>query len=763
MIMNQDVPIRIIELTHVPLEIERQEEEKICLSNLVLEFFRDLEHPVALELLCVSSSVKDQLRPAMPHLYLIMLEIGPNNRLKLDRKIGNLRAILHRMGYKTAITSGFFPPGLVKENVYVLTNTAVKPEHALKSSGMTVAYDNLLSMMAAYAPDSLFSLQFTGNGEEVKFNILTIAKQQSSVESMYLTFIEGLKEKDNYTTRIQETVFTCGQDYLVYRWISRLDYPVISYKAISDMLQLPFGERCGIPISPQQRQLPPFAPHILNGDDVSIGTVIGSNDKKLTLPLQKVVTHMSILGISGSGKSNYLLHFLNEMYNDYNIPFLVIDPVSTEYRELKGTLNGGRLNVFTPGSEVSPFEFNLFAMGCENLTVREYKSVLSDYLRNCLNLFPPLDRLIDETIDTIFLEKGWLDISRQRVLPGDLFTLDDFIHTFDRVFEKSKFTGNLKNIAASGRVRLNSLKNYFDTIAPMPLSDILGMPTVVELGRLRSAEAKSTLLLYLLNMVKLHMMESATQRQKETGKSQVKQPCLILVIDEAHTILEMNEQGENMNIAQQGVISTINQLLLEFRKYGLSVVIADQRVSVLRDVLTNTHMQLVFKQIDPTGRQIVADIISLDNPQLLSEQKVGEAFVKHEKMEVPVQVMTPRRQETQVDTSDQAVEEYMNRDFWQQHVELTRPFKECSDCILKGQPCDRSRRSIAANIVARHLMEKSTVTQEALLKNERLMAAELLKSEFESRMPKLSQDKTLMRCIEVHLLHEGKMKPSETK
>ena len=754
--MNQDVPIRIIELTHVPLEIGRREEEKICLSNLVLEFFRERKHPVALELLCVSSSVKDQLRPAMPHLYLVLVETGLHERLKFDKKIGNLRAILHRMGYKTVITSGFFPPGLVKENVYVLTNTAVKPEHALKSSGMTVAYDNLLSMMAAYAPDSLFSLQFTGNGEEVKFNILAIAKQQSSVESMYLTFIEGLSEKDNYTTQMQEMVFTCGQDYLDYRWNPSLDFPVISYKALSDMLQLPFGERCGIPISPQQRQLPPFAPHILNGDDVSIGTVIGSDDKKLTLPLQKVVTHMSILGISGSGKSNYLLHFLNEMYNDYNIPFLVIDPVSTEYRELKGTLNGGRLNVFTPGSEVSPFEFNLFAMSCGNLTVREYKSVLSDYLRNCLNLFPPLDRLIDETIDTIFLEKGWLDISRQRVLPGDLFTLDDFIHTFDRVFEKSKFTGNLKNIAASGRVRLNSLKNYFDTIAPMPLYDILGMPTVVELGRLKSAEAKSTMLLYLLNMVKLHMMERATQRQKETGKSQVKQPCLILVIDEAHTILEMNEQGENMNIAQQGVISTINQLLLEFRKYGLSVVIADQRVSVLRDVLTNTHMQLVFKQIDPTGRQIVADIISLDNPQLLSEQKVGEAFVKHEKLEVPVQVMTPRRQETQVDTSDQAVMAYMNRDFWQQHVELTRPFKECSDCILKGQPCDRSRRSIAANIVARHLMEKSTVTQEASLKNERLMAAELLKSEFESKMPKLSQDKALLKCIEVHLLHASK-------
>ncbi len=758
--MNQDVPIRIIELTHVPLEIERQEEEKICLSNLVLEFFRDREHPVALELLCVSSSVKDQLRPAMPHLYLVLVETGLHDWLKFDKKIGDLRAILHRMGYKTAIKLGFFPPGLVDENVYVLTNTADRPEHALKSSGMSVAYDNLLSMMAAYAPDSLFSIQFRGNGTEVGFNILTIAKQQSSVESMYLTFIEGLREKYNYTTRTQEMVFTCGQDYFELRWGQGLDYPVVSYEAFSDMLQLPFGERCGIPIAPQQRQLPPFAPDILSGDDVYIGTVVGRDDKKLTLPLQKVVTHMSILGISGYGKSNYLLHFLNEMYNDYDIPFLVIDPVSNEYRELKGTLKGGRLNVFTPGSEVSPFEFNLFAMSCGNLTVREYKSVLSDYLRNCLNLFPPLDRLIDETIDTIFLEKGWLDISRQKVLPGDAFTLDDFIHTFDRVFEKSKFTGNLKNIAASGRVRLNSLKNYFDTIAPMPLSEILGTPTVVELGRLKSAEAKSTMLLYLLNMVKLHMMERATQRQKETGNSQVKQPCLILVIDEAHTILEVNEQGENMNIAQQGVISTINQLLLEFRKYGLSVVIADQRVSVLRDVLTNTHMQLVFKQIDPTGRQIVADIISLDEPKLLSEQKVGEAFVKHEKLEVPVQVMTPRRQETQVDTSDQAVMAYMNRDFWQQHVELTRPFKECSDCILKGQPCDRSRRSIAANIVARSLLEKSAVTREehrdTALNKEKLMAVELLKREFECRAPALIEDRALLKCIEVHLLHASK-------
>jgi hypothetical protein len=167
-------------------------------------------------------------------------------------------------------------------------------------------------------------------------------------------------------------------------------------------------------------------------------------------------------------------------------------------------------------------------------------------------------------------------------------------------------------------------------------------------------------------------------------------------------------------------------------------------------------MQLVFKQIDPTGRQIVADIISLDEPKLLSEQKVGEAFVKHEKLEVPVQVMTPRRQETQVDTSDQVVKKYMDRDFWQQHVELSRPFKECSDCVLKRQPCDRSRRSIAANIVARHLLEESAVTREDSLNKEKRTTAELLKRVIESRVPALVHDRTLMKCIEVHLLHASK-------
>lgn len=768
MVKYSHTAFEIIELTHIPGEIERREEEKICLSNLILEFFRQPIAPFTeIELLCNSCAVKDQLHNGLPHFYIIMyltnIEGFENSKLKsiMNSEIEALLCVLHRMGYMTTRygtddsieKAHVIPSGLIDEDVWFSVNSYQQTEHQLLSTGIPTAFDNLIAMMADI-PDSLFSILLRASGDQVGFNIQVFAKDQMQASLIYLNFVEGMAtnyQPDFQSVRIRKTF-----DYWEkFRMNKNMSFPIIKYGELSNILQLPFGMRSGIPNTPQQRKLPIFEPGLINGEGVSFGTIIGS-EKELTLPLQNKVTHMSVLGISGSGKSNFLLYYLNEMYNTYGIPFLVIDPVSTEYRKLKDTLKDGRLNVFTPGSLISPFEFNLFALNSENLTVREYKSVLKDFFRNSLNLFSPLDKLIDETIDTVFLENGWFDISTAKYLSSKSkpFALEEFIRTFDRVFEESKFTGNQKSIAASGKVRLNALRNYFGSVASMPITDILSTPTIVELGKLQSAEAKSTLLLYLLSIVKIYMMDNAAQRQKENGESQVKRPCLILVIDEAHSILEMQERGEGMNVAQRGVIDNINQLLLEFRKYGLSVVVADQRVSVLQDVLTNTHVQVIFKQIDPQGKQVAADIISLKEVEMLAEQKVGEAFVKHEKLEMPVQVKTPFY-ENEATYSDQNVMDFMKHDFWDKHFELTRPFMECkTNCPLKNSICNRSNRSIAANILA-NFLKRSNHTSEEL--REAAMNPE--NKTVEMLLKRFKDNPMLQRCLRVHLLQASKYAP----
>lgn len=746
----------VIELTHIPTDIEYRKEEKVFFSNIVLEYFRTYQ--IKLEMICTSCGVKEQLLKGMPHFYLLIHfnEATSDDQNLNETILTSFLCALHRMGYwgsaKKVNGNDIIPPNLFLKKVSLIYNdSGRKVAHHLLESDMTFIYNNLITQMASDIPDSLFSILLYGDGpNSVKCSIRILSEQEELGKLIYLHLIQGMKSQCGCNV---ETVKIEALGDIICRNYKTNCASTISYEQLSDLLQLPFGVYCSIPLTPIQRKLPAFKSGIIDGNDVCLGTIVGYENKKMTLPLQNEVTHMSVLGISGSGKSNFLLYYLEKMYNDYKIPFMVIDPVSTEYRKLKGNLNNNSLNVFTPGSDVSPFEFNLFALCGENLTIKEYKYILKDYLRNCLNLFAPLDKLIDETIDTVFLDKGWFDISRKNYLPGKTFTLSDIVKTFDQVFSKSEFTGNLKNIASSGKVRLNALLNYFNTVATCPLEEILTSPTVVELGKLQSAEAKSTLLLYMLNMVKLYMMDSAANRDKENNK----QPRLILVIDEAHSILEMQEQGAGMNVAQQGVIDTINQLLLEYRKYGLVVVVADQRVSVLQDVLTNTHMQVIFKQIDPAGKQIAADIISLNEVQMLADQKIGEAFVKHPLLDVPVQVMTPRYIEKNiVSISDDAVKQYMEKEFWNEHshIEISMPFNECRiNCPFKGKKCcNRFYRSIACDLVKTYLKKHPSCQElrDAALKAESPIPQTLLSK------AKMEHDMGLLKCLRVHLLHQSK-------
>lgn len=779
---------QIIKIDSIPDEIEQRQAEKICLSNLLLEYFRfpsTRPHIGVMELVCSSFETNDQLHDGKPQFYIVFYLTDAYNenvvgkyRQDIDAQFDAIQKILNRMGYMTSCLDSesaqiMIPEGLVKhaddeKRMFMVSNTEELTQHQLLSIGMTAAYDNLIDMMSDM-PNAMFSvmLKGSGGGDDVECRIQVFSREKRRATLLYLNFVQGMNK--SYSSECYEQdKFEGIKDFFVrYRLNDYSNFVVIGYKEFSNMLQLPFGRRSGMPITPQQRRLPLFQDGLINGENVSMGDVIGSYGKKLTLPLQSQVNHMAVLGISGSGKSNFLLYYLNEMYNKYDIPFLVIDPVSTEFRTLKGSLKDKCLNVFTPGSEVSPFEFNLFALSNSNLSVREYKLVLKDYLRNCLQLFSPLDKLIDETVDAIFLQKGWLDISTKDYMPGKTFTIDDFIMTFNKVFEKSNFKGNLANIASSGRVRLNALRSYFNTVATLPVEDIMGKPTVVELGKLQSAEAKSTMLLYLLNMVKLYMMDSAAKLRKEKNETQVRKPKLILVIDEAHSILEMQEQGEGMNIAQRGVVNTINQLLLEFRKYGLSVVIADQRVSVLQDVLTNTHVQVVFKQIDPVGKQVVSDIISLDEVDMLSMLKRGEAFVKHEQLETPVQVKMPKYDCVTGDTLDERVKEYMETDFWNVHSYQTRPFEECKQCYLinEGKICSLKMRSVVSNI-AEYFIGKVNSREE--LKNDILdVKSQTFKKileiwNYKEVWKDEKEQQYAERCLRLHLLHAIRLQPSST-
>jgi predicted NACHT family NTPase len=95
----------------------------------------------------------------------------------------------------------------------------------------------------------------------------------------------------------------------------------------------------------------------IEGDRLSLGRLISSGnelDIEIDLPLAELNKHIFITGVTGSGKTTTCQKILNEA----KLPFLVIEPAKTEYRNL-ANLDG--VTVFTLGIEATaPFRINPF-------------------------------------------------------------------------------------------------------------------------------------------------------------------------------------------------------------------------------------------------------------------------------------------------------------------------------------------------------------------------------------------------------------------
>ena len=461
----------------------------------------------------------------------------------------------------------------------------------------------------------------------------------------------------------------------------------IDDETLKKLIALPKGIGYDIRTVAQPQKLPLLPKEMLNGaDGVPIGTICGHGQSLLRSPLHEKTSHLSVLGMSGSGKSTFLLNLLHGVWQKHEIPFLVVDPISTEYRQLTHVIDG--LQLFTPGNDsISPFMFNPFALPTENITVQSYKSILNDLLCNSMQLVSPLNLFLSQAIDYAYRKFRWLDDSTKTRNPGITFNLSDFIVCFEQVFNGLNYVGESRNMLSAAKVRLNSLLPYFDTYAEIPLDRICSRPTVVELGYMQQPEVKSTVLIYLLKLVRLYVEEQTVLKPMDDNRTR-----LLFVMDEAHCILNALESGENMNNAQKSVIGMIKNMLDEVRKYGLSMVFADQTASVLLSIMAKTHTQIVMNL--QLGNKDVGEIIGLEKHEKLRKLQPGEAFVKDTRVSTPIQVKTPPRLSRLKDVSDAEATRMMSG-FWTEYAHLRKPYPicRCCPCIV----CDSHIRTVGRN------------------------------------------------------------------
>ncbi len=345
----------------------------------------------------------------------------------------------------------------------------------------------------------------------------------------------------------------------------------------------------------------------------------------VVLPKRDLPTHVFITGKSGYGKSNCVTNIILNL-SRLRIPFLLVEPVKSEYRALKRLARhpdavlralGERLEVYTPGNEqVSPFRLNPLEP-VAGTSLEEHLDARLACLAAALPMEGSLPSIIREALQEAF---------REHALPP---TLRRLITCVSRVVSKRRYsagTGPDMEAAAKGRLSsltMGTLGRTFQCPVTVPsVVHLLETPTVLELERL-PPEGKCVFMLFLLTAIR----EALRAHALSDGRV-----VYAIVLEEAHRIFGMTGDARPSALnpdPQAALTQYITWMLCELRSLGAALLLCDQGPCQLSPaVVRHTSSMITFCVSASEEKERVADAMCFDSVAYddLCRLAPGEAF-----------------------------------------------------------------------------------------------------------------------------------------
>ena len=392
-------------------------------------------------------------------------------------------------------------------------------------------------------------------------------------------------------------------------------------------------------------------------DLITIGKLIQSGVER-TIPVKfskkDMDRHIFVAGVTGGGKTITC----KKLLLDTKWPFLVIEPAKTEYRSLKNSLCKDLL-VFTLGSEtVAPFRLNPFEfLPGENITSRV--DMIKATIEASFDMEAAIPQIIEKAIYACYEDKGW-DVNTNEnskftnPFADGVFafpTLQELVDKCSEVVKTMGFDDRLKNdYIGSIKARLNGLLvgakgKMLNCRRSMDFDQLLDRQVVLELEEIRSVSEKSLVMGFILT----NLLEAIKQRFKANGD---KKHHHITLLEEAHRLLSRYEPGDSPN--KKHGVETFADMLAEIRKYGESLIIADQIPNKMTpEVLKNTNTKIVHRLFAQDDKDVIGSTMALTEEQrnFLSHLDVGRAimFTGNWSKAVQVQVDMVSESEEHVD------------------------------------------------------------------------------------------------------------------
>ena len=357
--------------------------------------------------------------------------------------------------------------------------------------------------------------------------------------------------------------------------------------------------------------------------------------------------HIFVTGVTGGGKTTTCQKLLLASKNN----FLVIEPAKTEYRVMVEEFPD--MLVFTLGKETgAPFRLNPFEFfEGENITSRV--DMIKASMEAAFDMEAAIPQLLETAIYECYEEKGWNISTNKNYKYENPFadgvysfpTLSDLERKIEGVVKEQGFDDRLRDeYIGSMKARLKGLTvgakgQMLNTPRSIDFAELLDRKVILELEYIKSASEKSLIMGFILS----NLSEAIRVKYNQNGKKAINH---LTLIEEAHRLLSKYMPGDSMN-KKQGV-EMFSDMLAEVRKYGESLIIADQIPNKLTpEVLKNTNTKIVHKIFAQDDKEAIGNTMALTDEQKehLSYLTSGRAIMMMPGLSKAIQIQIEKTDE----------------------------------------------------------------------------------------------------------------------
>jgi len=396
-----------------------------------------------------------------------------------------------------------------------------------------------------------------------------------------------------------------------------------------------------------------------NEELISLGNLVQSgNEINMEVSLEKSALnkHIFITGVTGTGKTTTCQKLLLES----KLPFLVIEPAKTEYRILMNNKKTEDILIFTLGKDdVAPFRLNPFEF-FEGESITSRVDMLKAAMEASFDMEAAIPQIIESAMYSCYEDYGWnIDNNKNEKFsnPYDegvysFPTLEDLLNKVETEVTKHNFDDRLKkDYIGSITARLQGLLvgskgQMLNTRRGIDFRELIEKKVVLEIEEIKNGTEKSLIMGFILT----NLCEAL--KTKFTKDKHFKH---ITLIEEAHRLLSKYSPGDSLN--KKNSVETFADMLAEVRKYGESLIIADQIPNKMTpEVLKNTNTKIVHKIFAEDDKEAIGNTISLSKEQkdFLSSLSTGRAIVFSQGWTKALQVQIKQITDT---TSDENIDE----------------------------------------------------------------------------------------------------------